>query len=99
MDEGKPFAVTEFGCATYRGAADRGSRGGEIVEYGEHAAARRLTAEVDRDEDEQSRYLLELLELFDQQSVDAAFVYTFARWDLPPRRTQPATSTLQASAS
>jgi hypothetical protein len=35
--QGKPFAVTEFGCTPYRGAADRGSRSGDIVERDEQA--------------------------------------------------------------
>lgn len=29
--------------------------------------------------------LRELLEIFESEGVDAAFVYTFARWDLPHR--------------
>jgi hypothetical protein len=33
--QGKPFAVTEFGCASFTGAADRGSRA-EIIGYDEH---------------------------------------------------------------
>ena len=31
--QGKPVAITEFGAATYKGAADKGARGGEIVEW------------------------------------------------------------------
>lgn len=81
--QGKPFAVTEFGCAAYRGAAERASRSGEIVEYDEHARPIRLTAAVMRDEEEQAGYVRELLDLYDEGGVDAAFVYTFARWDLP----------------
>lgn len=81
--QGKPFAVTEFGCAAYRGAAERASRGGEIVEYDEHARPVRLTAAVMRDEAEQAGYVRELLDLYDAGDADAAFVYTFARWDLP----------------
>ena len=80
---GKPFAVTEFGCAPYRGASGRGSRSNEIVEYDEHARPVRLTDAVDRDEEEQARYVLDLLDIYAEEGVDAAFVYTFARWDLP----------------
>jgi hypothetical protein len=43
----------------------------------------RLTATVGRDEEEQARYVRELLDLYDEEGVDAAFIYTFARWDLP----------------
>jgi hypothetical protein len=81
--QGKPFAVTKFGCAPYRGAADRGSRSGEIVEWDEHARPVRLTDALVRDEDEQARYLLELLGIYEEGGVDAAFIYTFARRDLP----------------
>ena len=31
--QGKPVAMTEFGCTTYRGAADHGALSGEIVVY------------------------------------------------------------------
>jgi hypothetical protein len=81
--QGKPFAVTEFGCAPYRGAANHGARSSEIVEYDEHARPVRLTASVVRDEEEQARYVRELLKIYDEEGADAAFVYTFARWDLP----------------
>jgi hypothetical protein len=81
--QGKPFAVTEFGCAAYRGAAERAPRSGEIVEYDDHARPVRLTAAVVRDEEEQARYVLELLEIYAEGDADAAFIYTFARWDLP----------------
>lgn len=38
-----------------------------------------------RDEAGQVTYIRELLEVFDSEGVDAAFVYTFARYDLPHR--------------
>ncbi|MEE6272412.1 hypothetical protein V2J56_03500 [Georgenia sp. MJ206] len=81
--QGMPAAVTEFGCTTFAGAADRGSRG-EVIEYDENTAqAVRLTEAVDRDEAEQARYLRELLDVYDEGGVDAAFVYTFASRHLP----------------
>lgn len=81
--QGKPFAVTEFGCAAYVGAADAGSRGDAIIEHDEHGRPARVTTAVVRDETEQAGYLRELLALYDEEGVDAAFVYTFARWDRP----------------
>ena len=67
--QGKPVAVTEFGCCTYKGAADRGARGAEIVEWDTATVTPvRLDGDHTRDED------------------DSAFVYTFARYDLPHRR-------------
>ncbi|WP_062347508.1 hypothetical protein [Herbidospora yilanensis] len=80
---GKPVSVNEFGCVTFRGAADAGERGDAIVEWSDHGPPARLTREVVRDEEEQARYLREVLEVLDGEGVDAAFWYTFARWDLP----------------
>ena len=80
---GKPFAVTEFGCAAFTGAADRGSRS-DIISYDERSGrAVGLTEVVERDEDEQAAYLLDLLEVYDTAGVDTAFVYTFASRHLP----------------
>lgn len=81
--QGKPFAVTEFGCASFTGAADRGSRG-DIIGYDEQSGrATHLIETVDRDEREQAAYLLDLLDVFDSGGVDTAFVYTFASRHLP----------------
>jgi hypothetical protein len=82
---GKPVAITEFGCTTHRGAADLGGRGDAIIEWGENGGPLRLKGEYLRDEDEQATYLRDLLEIFDAEGVDSAFVNTFARYDLPHR--------------
>jgi len=80
---GKPFAVTEFGCAAFTGAADRGSRG-DIIGFDDRTGhATHLTETVERNESEQAAYLLELLHLYDSGGVDTAFVYTFASRHLP----------------
>jgi hypothetical protein len=83
--QGKPVAVTEFGCATYRGAADSGKDAHALVSYGDDGRPTHLAGEYVRDEAEQATYLRELLEVFEREGVDAAFVYTFARYDLPHR--------------
>jgi hypothetical protein len=82
--QGKPVAITEFGCTTYRGAADRGARGGEIVET-DGATVVRLDGDYVRDEQEQATYLRELLDVFVAEGVDAAFVCTFIEWHKPHR--------------
>ena len=82
---GKPVAVTEFGCTTHRGAADKGGRGDLIVEWGGDGRPVRLNGDYTRDEDEQATYLRELLDVFTAEGVDWAFVNTFARYDLPHR--------------
>ncbi|MFC4587528.1 hypothetical protein [Sphaerisporangium corydalis] len=82
--QGKPAAITEFGCTTHRGAADHGARSGEIVEY-EGGIPVRLDGDYVRDEQEQATYLRELLEVFTTEGVDAAFACTFVCYGLPYR--------------
>ncbi len=84
--QGKPVAITEFGTTAYRGAGDRGARAGEIVEWDEATIAPiRLTGDYPRDEAEQAAYLRELLDIFDAEGVDSAFVFTFESTQLPHR--------------
>ncbi|MER5327092.1 hypothetical protein [Streptosporangium roseum] len=42
-----------------------------------------MTVAVIRDEEEQAGYVRELLDIYDEEGTDAAFVNTFARRDLP----------------
>ena len=84
--QGRPVAITEFGCCTYRGAADRGAHGVDIVEWDAATVTPvRLDGDYLRDEDEQATYLREVLDVLTAAGVDSAFVYTFARYDLPHR--------------
>jgi hypothetical protein len=78
---GKPIAVTEFGCCTYRGAAARGGMGWDIVDH--DADPPRIDGDYVRDEDEQARYLRQLIDVFDEEGVDAAFWFTFAGYSSP----------------
>jgi hypothetical protein len=83
---GKPVAITEFGCAAHTGAGDMAARGiSDIIEWDDSGRPRRLKGNPTRDEDEQARYITESLSVFDSEGVDAAFVYTFARYDLVDR--------------
>jgi len=83
VSQGKPFAVTEFGCGAFHGAAALASRGDSILEWGEDARPVRMAEGTVRDEQEQAGYVREMLGIYDAAGVEAAFVYTFARWDLP----------------
>jgi hypothetical protein len=83
LAHGKPVAVTEFGCCTYKGAADRGAMGWAIVD--DKANPPRLRGDYVRDEFEQVRYMRELLNVFSQEGVDRAFWFTFAGYRLPHR--------------
>jgi hypothetical protein len=77
----KPVAVTEFGCCTYRGAADRGGYGWAIL--GTDGTRRVVVGDYVRDEGEQARYLTELFRVFEEEGVDSAFWFTFANYDKP----------------
>jgi hypothetical protein len=70
--QGKPVAITEFGCTTHRGAADKGGRGDTIVEWDDHGRPIRLNGDYTRDEDEQATELRELLDIFNAEGVDTA---------------------------
>ncbi len=86
--QGKSVAITEFGCTTHRGAADGGGDSlveGAIIVWGDDGRPARLNGEYIRDEDEQATYLREVLQVFEAEGVDNAFVNTFARYDLPHR--------------
>src|SRR5438445_10534342 len=83
--QGKPVAITEFGCTTFRGASDKSGSGGMIVEY-ENNIPVRLNGDYVRDEAEQATHLRELLDIFTAEGVDTAFVCTFASYFLPHRR-------------
>ncbi len=75
----RPVAITEFGCCTYRGAADQGGRGFAILDYdaGRDSTPPRLRGRYARDEAEQAREVSALLDIFDRAGVDATFVMTF----------------------
>ncbi|MET7402690.1 hypothetical protein ABZS66_55340 [Dactylosporangium sp. NPDC005572] len=75
----KPLAVTGFGTATWRGAADVAPRSMEVLEGG------RLNGVYERDEAGQAAYLGELLDIFAEEGVDSAFVHLFALHNLPHR--------------
>jgi hypothetical protein len=83
--QGKPVAITEFGCTTHRGASDHGARGGgDMITY-DGAIPVRLNDDYVRDEREQAGYLRELLDVFTAEGVDAAFACTFVCYGLPHR--------------
>ncbi|MFD4988700.1 hypothetical protein [Streptomyces sp. NPDC058374] len=82
----KPVAVTGFGTATWRGAADVAPRSMEVLENDPVTGAPlRLTRACERDEHGQAAYLRELLEIFHSEGVDSAFVFLFALHNLPHR--------------
>jgi hypothetical protein len=77
----KPVVITEFGCCTYRGAADAGGRGWQIVDLS--VMPPELDGDYTRDEAEQARELTDLIATFATAEVDGAFVFTFVAPLLP----------------
>ena len=71
LAHGKPVAVTEYGTCAYRGAGERGGSAWQVP----HDAV--------PDEDEQVRYLTELLDAFEEEGVDTALWFTFAGYSRP----------------
>jgi hypothetical protein len=85
--QGKPVAITEFGSATYRGAAIKGARGGEIIIWDEETVIPLgLDGDYIRDEDEQAVAISDLVAIFRDAGVDHAFLCTFAQYQLPHRQ-------------
>jgi hypothetical protein len=82
--QGKPVAITEFGCATFRSAGDKGGRGGMIVQY-EGGKPKHLDGDYIRDEKEQAREIVSLLNIFREEGVDSVFLNTFSSYHLPHR--------------
>jgi hypothetical protein len=83
---GKPVVVSEFGCCTYKGAADAGGAGFMIFDYDAQPPGVKLKVTgLQRSEAEQSRYLRELLAIFNAEGIHGAFWHTFAGWTFPHR--------------
>ncbi|HEX9999279.1 MAG TPA: hypothetical protein VGB74_02400 [Actinoplanes sp.] len=83
VGQGKPYAATEFGCCTFRGAGDVACRPEPVTFDENNGRAAELTAGLERDEQGQARYLVDLLRDYESGGVEAAFVYTFANRHLP----------------
>lgn len=87
--QGMPVAITGFGTAAWRGSGAVAPRSMEIVEHDETGRAVRVKDGYVRDEEEQATYLREVLETFEAEGVDAAFVYMFALASHPHRPGEP----------
>ncbi|RSM45268.1 hypothetical protein DMA12_14685 [Amycolatopsis balhimycina DSM 5908] len=89
VEQGKPVAITGFGTATWQGAGDVAPRSMGIVEYDQNGRPAGLDGDYVRDEAGQATYLRELLEIFEAERVDSAFVYLFALDNFPHRPGDP----------
>lgn len=91
IEHERRVVVTEFGCATYRGAADRGGMAWDVVERGSDGRGRRRVAGggtpgaggphlvdgIVRDESSQAAELIDQLDAIQVAGADGAFVYTY----------------------
>ncbi|USX48754.1 hypothetical protein [Lentzea sp. HUAS12] len=87
--QGKPVAITGFGTAAWHGSGAVAPRSMEIVEHDEAGLPVRVKDGYVRDEEEQATYLREVLETFEAEGVDSAFVYMFALADYTHRPDDP----------
>jgi hypothetical protein len=85
---GLPLVITEFGCATYRGAADRGSLAWTVVDRS--VSPGRLPPGIVRDEEGQARELTDVLRILEAESLHGAFVYTLVASNYPSNDDDPA---------
>ncbi|GEM_PF-1552504 len=69
----KPVAITEFGTCAYKGASELGGSAYDIVDYRTKTIKKGLI----RDEDEQAKYLKELLKLYWKENIFATFIFDF----------------------
>ncbi len=76
---GKPLVVLEFGCCTYKGAEDKGAMGWAIVDWKKDPPE--LKEKYIRDEEIQSKNILELLDIFENEKILGAFVFTFITYN------------------
>lgn len=83
---GKPVAITEVGCCTFRGAGDYGGSGWYVAMGPDGVTPK---ADLVRDESEQVRYLDDLLPAFEEEGVDSLFWFSFAGYGTPHRSSGP----------
>jgi len=83
---GKPVAVMETGCCTYRGAGDYGGAGWYMAKESDGVT---LKPGLVRDEGEQVRYLDDLMTVFEEEDVDSVFWFSFAGFATPHRASGP----------
>ncbi len=81
LSHGKHVVVTEFGCATFRGAADMGSMAWTMADRSSSPA--QLKPGTVRDEAEQVRELADLLRTYDAASLEGGFIYTLVAPSYP----------------
>nr|WP_206441423.1 abortive phage infection protein [Streptomyces boncukensis] len=80
---GKPVAIAEFGCCTYKGAARDGGMGWYSVDFEKNPPE--IKGDLRRSEREQARYLSHSLAVFEALGLYAAMAFSFVSPDAPHR--------------
>jgi hypothetical protein len=75
VNTGKRTAITEFGCCSYIGADQKGAWGYSVIDRS--SPVPKLNAPYERDENVQAKYITDLLKIFSEENVFAAFVFNF----------------------
>jgi hypothetical protein len=73
--KGKPLAITEFGCCTYLGADKKGPTGYTILDTTTCPPVFR--GKCERSEQTQADYILDSLQNFEKENVEATFIFDF----------------------
>ncbi|GAA5003090.1 abortive phage infection protein [Streptomyces siamensis] len=84
---GKPVAVMEFGCCTFRGAPELGGMGWDVVDRTKEPPEVRKG--LVRSERAQAAYLTDVLAVFESMGLYSAMAYTFVSPDAPHRPHDP----------
>lgn len=84
---GRPVVLTEYGCATYRGAPERGALAWTVVDRSTDPP--RIPDTVVRDEAAQAAELATLLDTIEASPTDGGFVFTYASFSYPHRPDDP----------
>ncbi|MGW3736984.1 hypothetical protein [Streptomyces sp. NPDC005148] len=79
---GKPVAILEVGCCTFRRAGDYGGAGWYVAMEPDGVT---LKSDLVRDESEQVRYIDDLMTVFDEEGVDSVFWFSFVYGRNPHR--------------
>ncbi|CAM5550152.1 hypothetical protein GCM10010329_26420 [Streptomyces spiroverticillatus] len=84
---GKPVAITEFGCCTFKGAPEKGGMGWASVDYTKDPPE--IVGGLVRSERTQAAYLTDVLDVFESLNLYAAQAYQFVVPDAPHRPYDP----------
>lgn len=75
ISEGKPVAITEFGCCSYNGADDKGPAGYSVLDTTKTPPV--FKEPCTRNEKVQADYILDLLQTFEKEKVSGSFIFDF----------------------